>query len=49
MTDLLVRDGFPLWIPIVVIRTDGKACICYADHNDDCDCSLPLDAAPDAR
>ena len=40
---LLDNSLFPLWIPIVVIRQSGKACICYHPWSDDdgCECDLP--------
>jgi hypothetical protein len=37
---LLPADGAPVWIPVVTFRNDGKACICYAPHDDMCTCDL---------
>ena len=38
---LTPQDGRPLWIQVVVMRDDGRACICYAPHDEDCTCDLP--------
>ena len=41
--DLSPQDGYPVWIPVVVVRDSGKACICYHPWRDDdgCACVLP--------
>jgi hypothetical protein len=39
--DLLVSHPLPVWVPVVVSRDDGRACICYAPHDEDCTCTLP--------
>lgn len=30
----------PLWIPVVVFREDGRPCLCYAPHDEDCNCEV---------
>jgi hypothetical protein len=29
------------WVPIVVYRDDGRPCLCYHPHDDECRCELP--------
>ncbi len=58
MTDLLVRSSVvpgwpPLWIPVAIVRDNGRACVCYAPYDDPsvnldpwvppdhCTCDLP--------
>jgi hypothetical protein len=43
MTWLLDTTYKPLWIPVVVLREDGRPCICYAPHDEDCECALPVE------
>lgn len=41
IVDLVVGHPGYVWIPIVVFRADGKPCLCYAPHDEDCQCSVP--------
>ena len=45
--DLSPRDGRPLWIPVVVVRDSGKACVCYHPWQDDTGCACVLPPFPE--